>query len=110
MKLPRLRRKPVPEPAGPASASPTADPILQVLIYSNAGLPEPEFSAQTDKLRRVASYDGDTRTWYTWVHPDHPERGAEVLTALFEAARVHGTTVQVRAWPAGDGSEPGQAS
>jgi hypothetical protein len=32
-----------------------------VLIYSNTGLPEPELSAQTDKLRRVASYDGDTR-------------------------------------------------
>jgi hypothetical protein len=45
---------------------------------------------QTDKLRGVASYDGDTRTW---IHLDHPERGAEVLTALFVAARVHGTTV-----------------
>ena len=110
MKLPRLRRKPVPEPAGPASASPAAGPLLQVLIYSNTGLPEPEFSAQTDKLRRVASYDGDTHAWHAWIHLDRPGRSAEVLTALFEAARVHGTTVQVRAWPAGDDSEPGQAS
>jgi hypothetical protein len=45
---------------------------------------------QTDKLRRVASYDGDTRTR---IHLDYPERGAEVLTTLFVAARVHGTTV-----------------
>ena len=105
MKLPRLRTKAAPEPAEPASASPAAAPVLQVLICSNTALPEPEFSAQTEKLRRVASYDRDTRNWYTRIHLDHPERGAEVLAALFEAARVHGTTVQVRAWPAGGSSQ-----
>ncbi len=56
MKLPRLRRKPAPETAEPASAS-RAVPVLQVLIYSNTGLSEQEFSAQTDKIGRVASYD-----------------------------------------------------
>ena len=45
MKLPRPRRKPAPEPAGPASASPDAGPVLQVLIYSSTGLPGQEFSA-----------------------------------------------------------------
>jgi len=57
MKLPRLRRQPAPEPAERATASPAA-PALQVLIYSNTGLSEQEFSVQTEKLRRVASYDG----------------------------------------------------
>lgn len=34
---------------------------------------------------------------------------AEVLTALFEAARVHGTTVRVRAQPAAGESPSGRA-
>jgi hypothetical protein len=109
MKLLRLRRKPAPETTEPASASPAAGPVLHVLIYSRTGLPEQEFSAQTEKLRSVASYDGDTRSWYAWLPLDRLERAAEVLTTLFEAARVHGTTVQVRAQPAGEGSPSGQA-
>jgi hypothetical protein len=70
-----------------------------VLIFSNTGLPEQEFSAQLEKLRRVASYDSDTRSWYVHLPFDRPERAAEILTALFEAARVHGTTIQVQAQP-----------
>ena len=109
MRLPRLRRKPVSEPAEPATPAPAPAPVLQMLIYSGSGLPEPEFSAQTEKLRRVASFDDATRSWYAWIHLDRPESGAEVLTVLFEAARVHGTTVTVRPWHAGQGSQPGQA-
>ncbi len=108
MKLPRLRRKPAPETAEPASASPAA-PVLQVLIYSNTSLPEQEFSAQTEKIRRVASYDDDSRSWYTWLPLDRPERAAEMLSALFDAARVHGTAIQVQAQPAGEDSPSGQA-
>jgi hypothetical protein len=62
MKLPRLRRKPAPETAEPASTGPAA-PVLQVVIYSNTDLPEQEFRAQTEKLRRVTSYDNATRSW-----------------------------------------------
>jgi hypothetical protein len=108
MKLPHLRRKPAPETAEPASASQAAA-VLQVLIYSNTGLPEQEFSAQTDKIGRVASYDRDTHSWYTWIPLDRPERAAEMLSALFEAARVYATTVQVQAQPAGESSPSGQA-
>jgi hypothetical protein len=72
MKLPRLRRKADPETAEPASAS-RAVPVLGVLIYSNTGLSEQEFSAQTDKIGRVASYDRDTRSWYTWIPLDRPD-------------------------------------
>lgn len=92
MKLPRLRPRPAaettepaPGTAEPASASPAA-PALLVLAYSKAGLPGQELSAQTEKLRSVASYDDDTRSGYAWLPLDHPERAAEVLTALFEAA------------------------
>ena len=48
-----------------------------VLIFSNTGLPEQEFSAQLEKLRRVASYDSDTRSWYVHVPltaPNGPPR------------------------------------
>jgi hypothetical protein len=110
MKLPRLRRKPAPEPAEPAGSERAGAPVLQVLIYTSTGLSEQEFSAQTEKLRRIASYDGDTRSWYAWIHLGRPGPAAEMLTALFEAARVHGTTVTVRAWPAAESSQPGQAS
>jgi hypothetical protein len=80
MKLPRLRRKPAPETAEPASAHPAA-PVLQMVIYSNTDLPEDEFRAQTEKLRRVASYDNATRSWYGQIPFDRPEWAAEMLTA-----------------------------
>ena len=108
MKLPRRRRKPAPETAEPASASPAA-PVLQVLIFSNTDLPEQEFNAQREKIRRVASYDSGTRSWYSQIPLDRPERAAEMLSALFEAARVHGTTIQVQAQPAGESSPSGLA-
>lgn len=45
------------------------------------------------------------------AHPlDHPEWAAEMLSTLFEAARVHGTTIQVQAQPAGQGSPSRQAT
>ena len=35
-------------------------------------LPEQEFRAQTEKLRRVASYDNATRSWYGQIPFDRP--------------------------------------
>jgi hypothetical protein len=116
MKLPRLRRKPAPEttepvsePPDPATAGPATAPAFQVLAYSRTGLPDEEFSAQTETLRRILSYDGDTRSWYGRLPFDHPDQAAEVLTALFDAARVHGTTIRVSVQRAAGGSSPGQA-
>jgi hypothetical protein len=37
------------------------------------------------------------------------ERAAEMLTTLFETARLHGATIQVLAQPAGESSQSGQA-
>ena len=116
MKLPLLRRRPTPQPTEPTSepdepmnSSPAAAPAFEVLAYSRTGLPDKEFSAQTETLRRILSYDGDTRSWYAWLPLDQPDRAAKVITDLFEAARVHGTTVQVRAHPAAEDKSPGQA-
>lgn len=115
MKLPRLRRRPAPDPTGPISgsgeptkSSPAVVPAFHVLAYSRTGLPDEEFGAQTETLRRILSYDGDTRSWYAWLPLDQPERAAKVLTAMLEAARVHGTTVQVRAHPGTESTSLGQ--
>lgn len=112
MKLPRLRRRPAretaqpaPGPAEPASTIP-AIPAFQVLAYSRTGLPDEEFSAQTQALRGILSYDGDTHNWYAWLPLDHPDRAAGALTSLFEVARVHGTTVQVNVHATGEGGQP----
>jgi hypothetical protein len=107
MKLPLRRRKPAPEAAEPPRASP-ANPVLQVLIFSNTSLPEQEFSAQTEKISRVGSYDRDTRSWYTWIPLDRAERAAEMLTTLFETARLHGASIQVLAQPADGAANPGR--
>src|SRR5262245_49899441 len=103
MRLPRFRRRPPPEatpplevtgpePAQPVAASPTVVPDLYVTAYSKSGLSDEEFSAQTAMLRAVLTFDGDTLSWYRLLPLDRPEQAAEVLTALFEAARAHGTT------------------
>lgn len=108
LRLPRLRkRRPAPRSADPPPASPAA-PALEVLAYAKSGLPEEEFSAQTEALRRILAFDGDTRSWYAWLPLDDPGRAAEVLNGLFEAARAHGTAVQVRAQPPAEGSPAGQ--
>jgi hypothetical protein len=109
MKLPRHPRSPAPETAKPASASPGA-PVLQVLIFSNTDLSEQEFNAQRGKIRRVANYDSHTRSWHNQIPLDRPEWAAEILSTLFEAARVHGTTIQVQAQPVCQGSPSRQAT
>ena len=47
------------ETESPTIVSPPA-PEMRVLVYSNMGLPEQEFRAQTEKLRQVASFDSDS--------------------------------------------------
>jgi hypothetical protein len=108
MKLPRRRRKHAAETAESASASPDA-PVLQVLIFSNTGLPEQEFEAQRQKIRRVAHYDNALQRWHSQIPLDRPEWAAEMLSALFEAARVHGTTIQVQVQRTEEGSSVRQA-
>jgi len=112
MKLPRRRVKPAPATAEPASAAPAgpAVPALQLVIFSNTDLSPQEFDAQRDKLRRVADFDSAARRWHSQVPLDRPEWAAEILSVLFEAARVHGTTIRVQAQPAGQGPPPGQAA
>ena len=73
----------------------------QVMKDLKDDLPEQEFNAQLDKIRPVASYDSNTRSWHSQISLDRPEWTAEMLSALFEAARVHGTSILVQAQPTG---------
>jgi len=101
MKLLHRRGSPASKAAEPASIAPAAAPVLLVRIFSNTDLPEQEFNAQLDKIRPVASYDSNTRSWHSQISLDRPEWTAEMLSALFEAARVHGTSILVQAQPTG---------
>ena len=106
MKLSRRRRKPAPETAEPASAAPAA-PVLQLRIFANTDLPALEFDAQREKIRRVADYDPAHPQLAQPGPPRPPRMGREILSTLFEAARVHGTTIQLQAQPPGEGSPSG---
>ena len=48
---------------------------------------------------RILYRSSSQASWYVHLPLDRPEQAAEILTALFEAARVHGTTIQVQAQP-----------
>jgi hypothetical protein len=82
-----------------ASTTSAGPPVLLLTISSNTSLPEPDFKAQTEKLRHVAYYDNATSSCHSQIPIDSPEWAAEVLSTLFEATRAHGTTVQVQAEP-----------
>ncbi|SRR5712691_2188546 len=99
MKL-RRRNKPEPQTTAPVASTTLAGlPVLRLTISSNTDLPEPDFNAQTEMLRHVAYYDNVTSTWNNQIPLDRPEWAAVVLSTLFEAARAHGTRVQVQADP-----------
>jgi hypothetical protein len=105
MKL-RRRNKLEQQAAAPAARTTPPDlPVLLLSVSSNTSLPEPDFKAQTEKLRHVADYDSVTSTWYNRISLDRPEWAAEVLNTLFEVARAHGTRVQVKVEP-GAGDHP----
>lgn len=47
-------------------------------------------------IGRVAEFDQAARLWRAHVPVSRPEWAAHVLGTLFEAARVHGTTIRVQ--------------
>jgi hypothetical protein len=98
MKL-RRRNKPEHQTTAPwAGTTPAGLPVL-LTISTDTNLPEPDFKAQAEKLRHVACYDNVTSSWNNQIPLDRPEWAAEALSTLFEAARAHGTRVEVQAEP-----------
>jgi hypothetical protein len=68
---------------------------FDLVVASNPDLPADDFNAQVEMIKRVASWNGATRTWHSRVSADNVEHGAKVLNQLFESARVHGAFVRV---------------
>lgn len=53
-----------------------------------------QWQEQLDRLRQIASYDPETQTWHARLGA-LDLAGVEMLQALFDAARVHGTEVRL---------------
>ncbi|MFM9812888.1 hypothetical protein ACKI16_30795 [Streptomyces scabiei] len=55
---------------------------------------DPQWQEQLDRLRGVASYDPETRTWHARLGA-LDLAGLQLLQALFDTARVYGTEVSL---------------
>jgi hypothetical protein len=61
-------------------------------IVQTAPAADPQWQEQLDRLRPIATYDPETRTWSARLGA-LDLAGLQVLQTLFDAARVHGTEV-----------------
>ncbi|MFI6927779.1 hypothetical protein ACIBIZ_48160 [Nonomuraea spiralis] len=73
---------------------------LLVTADSKRELKQAEFDRQVDLLRPLMNWDPARWSWQVRLSSAHPEHVSSVLTALFEAACLYGTTVTVRPAPA----------
>ncbi|MFE5038660.1 hypothetical protein [Streptomyces sp. NPDC056683] len=91
------------------TALPTPSPgerwLLEVTIQS-AHADDTRWDQQRAALRSVASYDGDTQIWTTWIGALNPPSVAKLQT-LFDAARRYGTDVRLEHAPPGLVDGPG---
>ncbi|WP_189317598.1 hypothetical protein [Streptomyces brasiliensis] len=65
--------------------------VLEATIQT-APAADSQWQEQLDRLRQIASYDLETQTWHARLGA-LDLAGVEMLQALFDAARVHGTEV-----------------
>uniref|UniRef100_UPI003F491163 hypothetical protein n=1 Tax=Nonomuraea sp. CA-252377 TaxID=3240003 RepID=UPI003F491163 len=77
-----------------------------VTAWSNRDLEQAEFDRQVDMIRPLMTWDPATTSWHVRLSGARPEHVSNVLNTLFEAARVHGTTVTVQLAPAEPGTKP----
>jgi hypothetical protein len=69
--------------------------VLEATIRT-APVAAPQWQAQLDRLRQIASYDPETQTWHARLGA-LDLAGMQMLQTLFDAARVHGTEVRLTA-------------
>ncbi|MGP4088623.1 hypothetical protein [Streptomyces sp. KR55] len=67
--------------------------VLEATIRT-APTADPQWQEQLGRLRPVASYDPETQTWHARLGA-LDLAGVQMLQALFDAARVHGTEVRL---------------
>ncbi|MDC2956861.1 hypothetical protein PO587_20560 [Streptomyces gilvifuscus] len=69
--------------------SPVGARVLEATIRTASG---PQWQEQLHRLRTIASYDPETRTWHARLGA-LDLAGLQLLQTLFDTARVHGTEV-----------------
>ncbi|MFD5952112.1 hypothetical protein ACFWAZ_39920 [Streptomyces collinus] len=67
--------------------------VLEATIRT-APAANPQWQKQLDRLRGIASYDPETQTWHARLGA-LDLAGLQLLQALFDTARVHGTEVRL---------------
>ncbi|MEU3760065.1 hypothetical protein [Streptomyces albogriseolus] len=67
--------------------------VLEAVIRT-APAADPQWQEQLDRLRQIASYDLESQTWHARLGA-LDLAGMQMLQALFDAARVHGTEVRL---------------
>ncbi|WP_225626587.1 hypothetical protein [Streptomyces werraensis] len=67
--------------------------VLEAAIRT-APAADPQWQEQLDRLRQIALYDPESRTWHARLGA-LDLAGMQMLQALFDAARVHGTEVRL---------------
>jgi hypothetical protein len=65
--------------------------VLEATIRT-APAADPHWQEQLDRLRPIASYNTETQTWHARLGA-LDLAGVQMLQALFDTARVHGTAV-----------------
>ncbi|WP_433426507.1 hypothetical protein ACQP1V_43460 (plasmid) [Microtetraspora malaysiensis] len=70
-----------------------------VTAFSNRDLKKEEFENQVAALRPLMTWNPSTTAWHVQLRGERPEHAGNALTALFEVARMYGTTVTVRLVP-----------
>ncbi|MFF5188796.1 hypothetical protein ACFY30_34360 [Streptomyces sp. NPDC000345] len=67
--------------------------VLEATIQT-APAADAQWQKQLDKLREIAAYEPETQTWHARLGA-LDLAGVQMLQTLFDAARVHGTTVDL---------------
>ncbi|MEU6381644.1 hypothetical protein [Streptomyces sp. NPDC046909] len=77
--------------------SPDSARVLEAIIQT-APATDPQWQEQLDRLRPIASYVLETKTWHARLGT-LDLAGVQLLQTLVGAARVHGTEVHLTAVP-----------
>ncbi|MCX4853730.1 hypothetical protein [Streptomyces canus] len=77
--------------------------VLQVTIWA-APAADPQWKAQLNRLRTIASFDDTTKTWQARLGALDLQ-GLNLLQALLDAASAHGTRVRLEPAPVPEGWE-----
>ncbi|MFI6395526.1 hypothetical protein [Nonomuraea sp. NPDC050540] len=85
------------------------DTIHDIVLFAaaNRDLPPGQFERQVALIKTVMTYDPGTYSWHSRLRADVvAEHAGHVITTMFEAARLYGTTVTASVEPAEPAEPP----